>query len=147
MVWHIFCTVGGERQNLLANAYHIWYNPIMEPNKRIQVVFFRTPAGNEPVRQWLKDMPIGDKKQIGEDIKMIEFSWPVGLPHVRKLDADLWEVRSILPGRIARVIFTIWKQHMVLLHGFIKKNQKTPQDELELAKRRRDEVLKGGIPL
>ena len=119
----------------------------MEPNKRILVVFFRTPAGNEPVRQWLKDMPIGDKKQIGEDIKMIEFGWPVGLPHVRKLDADMWEVRSMLPGSIARVIFTIGKQHMVLLHGFIKKSQKTPQDDLELAKRRRDEVLKGGIPL
>lgn len=111
------------------------------------MVFFRTPAGNKPVRQWLKDMPIRDKKQIGEDIKMIEFSWPVGLPHVRKLDADSREVRLILPGKIARVIFTIWKHHMVLLHGFIKKSHKTPQDELELAKRCRDEVLKGGIPL
>jgi len=118
----------------------------MEPQKRIRVVFYKTPAGNEPVRQWLKDLSAGEKKSIGEDIKMIELSWPVGLPRVRKIDADLWEVRSILPDRISRVFFTVWKQYMVLLHGFIKKAQKTPTEDLELARKRRNEVLRGGIP-
>jgi len=117
----------------------------MEPKKKIAVVFYRTPAGNEPVRAWLKELPLAEKKAIGEDIKAVELNWPVGLPLVRKLEADLWEVRSILPGRISRVFFTVWKGFMVLLHGFIKKGQKTPQDDLDLARRRRNEVQRGGI--
>lgn len=117
----------------------------MEPAKKISVVFFRTPSGNEPVREWLKALPMNEKKTIGEDIKAIELNWPVGLPLVRKLDTDLWEVRSTLAGRIARVFFTVWKEYMVLLHGFIKKAQKTPQDELDLARKRRNAALRGGI--
>jgi len=93
---------------------------------------------------WLKELSQIKKKQIGEDIKMVEISWPVGLPRVRKMDTDLWEVRSKLPDRVCRVFFTVWKQYMVLLHGFIKKGQKTPMEDLELAKKRRNEVLRGG---
>ena len=70
----------------------------MASRKKIAVVFYRTPAGNEPVREWLKDLPQVDKKAIGEDIKAVELTWPVGLPLVRKIEADLWEVRSALPG-------------------------------------------------
>ena len=117
----------------------------MEPAKKIRVVFFKSPAGNEPVREWLKSLPMEDKKAIGEDIKAVELNWPVGIPLVRKLDSDLWEVRSTLPGRIARILFTVWKGYMVLLHGFIKKSQKTPPDDLELAKKRRNDVHRGGI--
>ena len=58
------------------------------------------------------------------------------MPLVRKLDAKLWEVRSRLPGRIARVMFTSAEDRMILLHGFIKKSQKTPMEDLELAKNR-----------
>ena len=117
----------------------------MGPAKKISVVFYRTPSGNEPVRDWLKALPLDDKKAIGEDIRAVELSWPVGLPLVRKLDADLWEVRSRLLGRIARVLFTVWENSMVLLHGFIKKSQKTPQEDLDLAKKRRNDVHRGGI--
>lgn len=117
----------------------------MRPQKKISVVFYRTPAGNEPVREWLKALSPTEKKTIGEDIKAIELSWPVGLPLVRNIDTDLWEIRSQLPGRIARVFFIVWENYMVLLHGFIKKTQKTPQDELDLAKKRRNDVYRGGI--
>lgn len=117
----------------------------MASRKKIAVVFYRTPAGNEPVREWLKDLPQVDKKAIGEDIKAVELTWPVGLPLVRKIEADLWEVRSALPGTIARVFFTVWGSYMVLLHGFIKKSQKTPQTDLDLAKKRRNDILRGGI--
>jgi phage-related protein len=113
--------------------------------KKISVVFYRTPADNEPVREWLRSLPITEKKTIGENIKAIELSWPVGLPLVRKLDTDLWEIRSQLTGRIARVFFTVWGNYMVLLHGFIKKAQKTPQDEIDLAKKRCNDVHRGGI--
>lgn len=119
----------------------------MESTKRINVVFYKSPAGNEPVRQWLKNLMLEEKKLIGEDIKMIEFSWPVGLPRVRKMDDNLWEVRTTLPNKISRVFFTVWKQYMVLLHSCIKKAQKTPVEDLDLAKKRRNEIMKGGIAL
>jgi len=117
----------------------------MPDKKKISVVFYRTPAGNEPVRDWLKELPTDEKKGIGEDIKAVEMAWPVGLPLVRKLDADLWEVRTQLPKKISRVFFTVWRGFMVLLHGIIKKSQKTPQEDMELAKKRRNAVLKGGV--
>lgn len=82
-----------------------------------------------------------DRKIVGEDIKDVEFSWPIGMPLCRALSKGLWEVRSDLAnGRIARVIFCVQEGRMVLLHGFIKKTQKTPTDVLELALRRKKDV-------
>ncbi len=77
-----------------------------------------------------------DRKVIGEDIKTLQFGWPVGMPLARKMDSDLWELRSILGRGIARTFFTIYEDHIVLMHGFVKKSQKTPTNELALAKRR-----------
>ena len=102
----------------------------------LSVAFFRTASGNEPVREWLRSLPREQRRLIGEDLKTVQFGWPLGMPLVRKLDKGLWEVRSRLPDRIARVIFTSGEGRMVLLHGFIKKSQKTPQEDLELAKTR-----------
>jgi phage-related protein len=103
---------------------------------RLQVVFFKTEAGHEPVREWLKTLPQEEKKIIGQDIKTVQFGWPLGMPLVRKLDKNLWEVRSHLPNRIARVLFTVNDNIMVLLHGFVKQSQKTSADDLALAKQR-----------
>ena len=97
--------------------------------------FFRTTQGNEPVRDWLKALAAPDRKTIGEDIKTVQFGWPLGMPVVRKLAADLWEVRSDINDGIARALFTIQGDTMVLLHGFVKKSQKTPATDLDLAKR------------
>jgi phage-related protein len=113
--------------------------------KTVTVYFFKFPSGNEPVRDWLKQRTPQEKKAIGEDIKAVEYSWPVGYPQVRKLDNDLWEVRTNLPDGISRVFFTIWKNYMVLLHSIIKKTQKTPQQDLDIAKKRRNKVRSGGI--
>ncbi len=105
--------------------------------KRVPARFYRTPSGREPVREWLRELPVADRKIIGEDIKDVEFSWPVGLPLVRSLSRGLWEVRSsITDGRIARVIFCVDQGQMFLLHGFIKKTQKTPQQDIDLALKR-----------
>jgi phage-related protein len=105
----------------------------------LQVIFFHNPSGREPVREWLKEMDKADRTAIGEDIKLVQFRWPLGMPLVRKLEADLWEVRSHLSdGRIARVFFTVHRTEMVLLHGFIKKSQKTPSDEMALAQGRKN---------
>jgi len=107
-----------------------------KPEQILSVVFFRTASGNEPVRGWLKELPREERRIIGEDIKTVQFGWPLGMPLVRKLDKGLWEVRSRLPDRIARVLFTTHESRMILLHGFIKKSQKTPKEDLELAKTR-----------
>ena len=99
--------------------------------------FYRTAAGNEPVRDWLKRLSRGDRRVIGHDIGLVEDGWPIGMPVCRSLGGGLWEVRSdISDGRIARVIFLIRASEMVLLHGFIKKSRKTPKADLETAARR-----------
>lgn len=91
------------------------------------------------MRDWLKGLDKEDRKAVGEDIKLVQFRWPLGMPRVRKLEADLWEVRTRLSGgRIVRVFFTIHGTQMALLHGIIKKSQKTPIDDLKLARSRRD---------
>jgi phage-related protein len=106
--------------------------------KRVQAVFYRTEAGDEPVREWLRGLPWReDRKRIGEDIKTVEFGWPVGMPVCRPMGSGIYEVRSSLSrNRIARVLFYFDRNgQMVLLHGFIKKTQKTTEEDLELARR------------
>ena len=102
----------------------------------LEVFFFATNADNEPVREWLKSLPVNEKKAIGTDIRTVQIGYPLGMPLVRKLETGLWEVRTKLPDKIARVIFTIEGDKMILLHGFIKKSQKTPTKELETARSR-----------
>jgi len=109
---------------------------------RLEVVFYRTESGNEPVREWLQGLSKQDKKTIGGDIKTVQYGWPLGMPVVRKLDQGLWEVRSRLDKRIARTLFTVHGDHMVLLHGFIKKSEKTPREDLQLAKDRKAKLEK-----
>ncbi len=106
------------------------------------VVFYRTEAGNEPVREWLKSLKREDRKTIGEDIKTAQFGWPLGMPLIRKVEPGLWEVRSNIGQGIARVLFTVEDDTMVLLHGFIKKSQKTPSNELNTARRRLADLRK-----
>jgi phage-related protein len=103
----------------------------------LEVRFYRNDNGTEPVRDWLRGLPAIDRKRIGEEIKTVQYGWPLGMPLVRKLDKDLWEVRVHLQDRIARVLFTLQDNMIVLLHGFIKKSQATPKTELQLAKTRR----------
>ena len=109
----------------------------MKSLKRLPARFYRLDSGREPVREWLKSLDAEGRRIIGEDIKDVEFSWPIGMPLVRSLGRGLWEVRSDLPnGRIARVLFCAEANCMVLLHAFIKKSQKTPQSDIDLAMKR-----------
>ncbi|WP_036276406.1 type II toxin-antitoxin system RelE/ParE family toxin [Methylomonas sp. 11b] len=105
-------------------------------NPILSVRFFATEAGSEPVREWLKGLSAQDRKTVGEDIKTVQFGWPLGMPLVAHLEGDIWEVRIKLDNRIARVLFVMDKHTMILLHGFIKKSQKTPKPEIDLAKQR-----------
>jgi len=113
--------------------------------KTIKVKFFKSASGKEPVRDWLKSLSKKDRVVIGQDIKTVEFGWPLGMPLVRKMDKDLWEVRCDIGDKsIARVFFTIYDGTMILLHGIKKKSQKTPENELKVAKERKNQVLGDG---
>jgi len=111
-----------------------------EVERKLDAAFFRTEQGNEPVREWLLSLPKSDRKIIGSDVLKVQYCWPIGKPLVGNLGSGLWEVRSRLEDRIARVIFCIEGRTMVLLNGFIKKTQKTPKYELDLAVKRKKQM-------
>jgi len=104
--------------------------------KRVPAIFYRTEAGGEPVREWLRAMSPEDRRRIGEDLKTIEFGWPVGMPLCRSVGGGLHEVRTDLSGnRTARIFFYIDRlQRLVVLHGIVKKTRKTPAEDLALAR-------------
>ena len=106
----------------------------------LRVRFFRTAEGREPVRDWLKALPAEERKAIGDDLRTMQFGWPLGMPLARNLESGIWEVRTRLPNRIARVLFTTFEGEAVLLHGFIKKSRTTSLPELRLARRRKGEL-------
>lgn len=89
------------------------------------------------MRDWLKSLPASERKAIGDEIRTVQFGWPLGMPIVRKMETGLWEIRVRLSTRIARVLFTVVDKEMVLLHGFIKQSAKTPQADLDLARHRK----------
>ncbi len=113
----------------------------MESERPLSAVFFKTEAGNEPVREWLKKLPREDCKTIGADILTVQYAWPVGKPLVDNIGEGIWEIRSRVNNRIARTLFIVVDEEIVLLHGFLKKQQKIPIDELNLAKKRKRQYL------
>ncbi len=110
---------------------------------RLVAYFYRTKSGNEPVREWLKDLSKDDRRAIGEDVAYVQFKWPIGKPRVDHLRGEVWEVRTTLGNRIARTLFAVDDGAMILLHGFIKKTQQTPDSELALAVKRFKEYING----
>ena len=113
----------------------------IDPAKKIAARFYVSVSGKIPVREWILDCDPDDRRVIGKDIQKVEFGWPIGMPYCRPLGKGLWEVRSdISSGRIARVLFCIRDGDMILLNGFVKKTQKTPPQEIELALRRMKEL-------
>jgi phage-related protein len=111
--------------------------------KKVAARFFATTNGREPVREWLRSFSSEDRKVLGTDLQRLEFGWPLGLPICRQLMAGLWELRSNLSGgRTARLIFHVRNEELILLHGFLKKTEKTPASELQLAQSRLRALLK-----
>lgn len=111
-----------------------------EGSRKLPVAFYRTRRGTELVRDWLRSLELTDRRVIGTDLMRIQFRWPVGMPLCRAMGGGLWEVRTALPSnRVARVLFFVKRDRIVLLHGFIKKTQKTPDEELALARKRMKE--------
>lgn len=109
---------------------------VVRSGKKLGCIFYQTGHGKEPVRDWLTGLDPEDKKKIGIDIKAVQFGWPLGLPLVDHIEGEIWEVRTKLNNRIARILFFIDNGVMVLLHGFIKKTKATPEPEKRLARQR-----------
>ena len=102
----------------------------------LRVAVYASEGGREPVRDWLHGLDRYDRQTIGADLKTAQFGWPMGMPLIRKLDADLGEVRSRLRDRVVRTLFTVEGDTMVILHAFVKKGAKAPDVELDVARRR-----------
>lgn len=109
----------------------------------LRLVFYRTMVGREPVRDWLRELTQVDRKTVSVGLKTAQYGWPLGMPLVRKLEPGLWEVRSQISDGVARVIFTVDDDVMVLLHGFVKKSQEMPLEDLRTTRQRLAD-LRGG---
>jgi phage-related protein len=117
---------------------------VREDRPKIPLHFYRTSTGREPVREWLRELDRNLRLAIGEDLLRVQYRWPVGMPLCRSLGRGLWEVRTNFPdGTISRVLICFHEGLLVALSGFIKKTQKTPPGELNLALRRKTEVEDG----
>ena len=109
----------------------------------IPIVFYRTVAGAEPVRDWLRSLAAEDRRTIGADLATVQVGWPIGMPLCRSLGTGLWEVRSNLSGnRIARLVFFVAEGRIGVVHGFIKKTRKTPPADITLAQKRMKEMTR-----
>ena len=115
---------------------------MIDRSKKLPAFFYESALGNRPVRELVLGLTLEDRKLVGRDIQKVEFGWPLGMPYCRNLGNGLWEVRSDLTdGKVGRVIFCVARDRMVLLHGFVKKTQKTPPQDLRLALKRMKELL------
>jgi phage-related protein len=115
----------------------------MEQLRPLPLSMWRSASGNEPKRVWFKSLPEADRKVLGTDLRQLQFGWPVGMPLVRGMSNGLWELRSTLPSRReARVLFAVVGEYISVLHGFIKKTQKTPDHKLALACKRLKEMYR-----
>lgn len=108
--------------------------------KKLPAAFYRTANGSEPVREWLRGPSPEDRKTIGQDIALVEYGWPVGMPTCRPLGAGLFGVRSDLARGAHRPRAVLADGWLVLRHGFVKKTQKTPASDLALGRSRQKDV-------
>ena len=100
---------------------------------RFDLCFYQSGSGRQPVREWLHRLDAASRQRLGRDLRQLQLGWPVGMPLVRKLDKNLWELRSRLPVGIARLLFTVHGRKIIALHGLIKKSKKLPLHDLNLA--------------
>ena len=111
--------------------------------QKTPLIFYRSAAGGEPVREWLKGLDEIERHAIGRDLLRAQWRWPVGMPLCRPMGGGLWEIRTNLPAnRTARVLICLCRGQFVALHGFVKKTRATPGEDLEVARKRRKELIR-----
>lgn len=117
-------------------------------SKKINAVFFKTPAGHESVKEILKDLGRPTKTIVGEDIRFVELNWRVDRPYVDRLrsgsgeyEKSVYEARHTVETLEYRTLFFVYDNLMVLVHFFHKTTRKTPKSELDLAWKRMKEWI------
>lgn len=110
----------------------------------MKIRFYKTPAGNEPARDFLKDQGKEDRKKIGGDLLRVQETYPkVGMPLVEPVGKKIWAIRINLPGHWVRIFYIVWQKSIVLLHAVLKKTNKLDQDDLEIAQERAKDLRDG----
>lgn len=119
----------------------------MKFNKAFKIYFYKEQSGKSPVEIWINKMlTLKEKNKIYDGLKKLQCEWPIGLPLTRHLENNLWEMRTYLGTRDSRLIFIIKNKNIFILHGFIKKTNKTPRNEINLALDRKEKLtFKGEI--
>jgi phage-related protein len=111
-------------------------------NKFFDVRLYQESSGKVPILEWLKDFNKDERKIIDRDIKYTQYTWPWKMPLIKPLGGSLMEIRIKLKNKQVRIFFILHEGVIMLLHGFVKKTQKTPNNELELALKRAKQIKK-----
>ncbi len=112
------------------------YNININRDHPLNVAFYETEMKKQPCRDFLLELNKEDRQVVGADIFSVQKGFPLGLPLCRKIIKNLWEIRSDVSDGICRVFFTVFEDTIVLLHGFKKKSQRTPLEEILVTKKR-----------
>jgi len=111
------------------------------PPQKLPLIFYETTADSEPVREWLRGLDEAERHMIGKDLRRAQRQWPVGMPLCRPTGNGLWDVRTDLPTkRTGRAPLCLYREHLVALHGFIRKTRGTADEDLATARKRQKEL-------
>jgi len=105
---------------------------------KLEAKFFQTSSGAEPTRTFLKKLSKKDRAQVGAIIRKLQEDHQLEHPHGKNLGQGLWEIRTTTASGKVRVFYCFaGKEFVVLLHAILKKTQKTPKKDLDLAQKRK----------
>ena len=104
------------------------------------IKFFETPRGGKPVENFIRNQNPTTIAKILRSIDLLEKYGPrIGMPHSKKISRGLYELR-IRGRQEIRLVYSVRKQEIVLLHGFRKQTQRTPKKEIATAQKRLERV-------
>lgn len=102
------------------------------------IVFYLDQRGKSPPLDFINSLPMMEQAKIRNALRLLtEFGTQLTMPHARHIEGKLWELR---PGSVRLFYFTYINQQFVILHGYIKKSNKAPTNEIELALKRMKEM-------
>ena len=103
-----------------------------------KIELYSTEDGKEVLAEYINELPAKHQAKAFREIDLLaEFGNALKEPYVKHIDGEIWELRIKFSSDISRIFYFIWQADtIVLLHGFIKKTQKTPRSEIEIAQKR-----------
>lgn len=120
--------------------YYLWDNDM----NKFEVIFYEKENGDKPVENFLDELDIKMRaKLLGLLMILEEKGNMLREPYTKHLDDGIFELRAVSGGNITRVLFFFYYEGKIILtNGFVKKTQKTPRQEIELAKERRADYIR-----